>query len=185
MSAEFFCSMLKHKFHLITFECATCKLQTACYTHPRLKTKRRVLPFWSLFSSSASSESIGNSALTRPEVITMSPFACSLLSPTILPLEKYLVVLLKTSLQHKSPRSAHLLFSELKKEHFTSAANIVLISLIVFIPVKKGTCRYIAYVRIHTYIHTYIHISLTPAHYLLLIVDFSSSHCINFTRSRV
>ena len=62
-------------------------------THPRPKTKSNVLPSDLLFSSTASSESSGSSALTKPEVITMRPLACSWLSAIIVPSEKYLVSL--------------------------------------------------------------------------------------------
>ena len=59
-------------------------------THPRPKTKSNVLPPPSrlLFSSAASAESIGSSTSTCPDVMTMSPFACSWLSAIIVPLAK-------------------------------------------------------------------------------------------------
>jgi hypothetical protein len=68
-----------------------------CRSHPRSKTYSSVFPFGLLFSSSASSESIGSSSPTWPEVITMSALAGSLLSAMMLPAAKYLVVLLRMS----------------------------------------------------------------------------------------
>jgi hypothetical protein len=65
--------------------------------HPRSKTYSRVLPCGLLFSSSASSESIGSSSPTWPDVITMSALAGSLLSATMLPAAKYFVELLRIS----------------------------------------------------------------------------------------
>ena len=56
--------------------------------YPRSSTQRSVLPC----SASASAESRGSSTPTEPEVMTMSPVACSWLSAIMLPAEKYFVV---------------------------------------------------------------------------------------------
>ena len=64
-----------------------------------------VLPSGLLFSSTASFESIGSSALTRPEVITMRPFASSWLSAMIVPSEKYFVSLFMISCSKTSKQT--------------------------------------------------------------------------------
>ena len=82
---------------------ATWRMQHKDY--PRPKTKSSVLPSGFLFSSTASGESIGSSALTRPEVITMRPFASSWLSAMIVPSEKYFVSLFMISCSKTSKQT--------------------------------------------------------------------------------
>ena len=73
----------------LSYDARDSTLHTVCLhsSHPRSKTYNSVFPCGLLFSSSASSESIGSSSPTWPEVITMSARASSPLSAMMLPLE--------------------------------------------------------------------------------------------------